>query len=188
MSGVDTLPFLAFFSLGAVMSGGLIGKTHHLMPFQLNSALIMVGGMALFYTMRVDTSQARYLRPQVLYGFGLGLGNQIPMAAVQGFSKPEDVASSTMCQSLFANRMLQTLESFNSNIDSSLDLGIGAAEIQHAFTGEELKAVINAYIVRIKDIFAFSLAGAVAAVLLSLLIPQKQLPDHQHKTDESGTA
>ncbi|KAF7518975.1 hypothetical protein PCG10_010478, partial [Penicillium crustosum] len=92
------------------------------------------------------------------------------------------------CQSLFANRMLQTLESFNSNIDSSLDLGIGAAEIQHAFTGEELKAVINAYIVRIKDIFAFSLAGAVAAVLLSLLIPQKQLPDHQHKTDESGTA
>ena len=95
MSGVDTLPFLAVFSLGAVMSGGLIGKTHHLMPFQLNSALIMVAGMALFYTMRVDTSQACYLGPQVLYGFGLGLGNQIPMAAVQGASKPEDVASST---------------------------------------------------------------------------------------------
>lgn len=95
MSGVDTLPFLAFFSLGAVMSGGLVGKTHHLMPFQLTSALIMVAGMALFYTMGVDTSQARYLGPQVLYGFGLGLGNQIPMSAVQGFSKPEDVASST---------------------------------------------------------------------------------------------
>lgn len=95
MSGVDTLPFLAFFSLGAVMSGGLVGKTHYLMPFQLASALIMVAGMALFYTMGVDTSQARYLGPQVLYGFGLGLGNQIPMTAVQGFSKPEDVASST---------------------------------------------------------------------------------------------
>ncbi|KAF4769213.1 hypothetical protein N7455_008931 [Penicillium solitum] len=205
MSGVDTLPFLAFFSLGAVMSGGLVGKTHHLMPFQLTSALIMVAGMALFYTMGVDTSQARYLGPQVLYGFGLGLGNQIPMTAVQGFSKPEDVASSTgimlMCQSisgtyfvlvaqsLFANRMLQTLESSNSTIDSSLALGTGAAEVQHVFTGEELTAVTNAYMVGIKDVFAFNLAGAVAAVLLALLIPLKQLPDHQHKkTDESRTA
>jgi hypothetical protein len=95
MSGVDTLPFLAFFSLGALMSGGIVGKTRHLMPYQLISALLMVAGMALFYTMGVNSPQARYLGPQVLYGFALGLGNQIPMTAVQGFSKPEDVASST---------------------------------------------------------------------------------------------
>lgn len=95
ISGVDTLPFLAFFSLGAVISGCLVGKTHHLMPFQLTSALLMVASMALFYTMGVDTTQARYLGPQVLYGFGLGVGNQVPMTAVQGFSKPQDVASST---------------------------------------------------------------------------------------------
>lgn len=85
--------------------------------------------------------------------------------------------------------MLQTLESSNSTIDSSLALGTGAAEVQHVFTGEELTAVTNAYMVGIKDVFAFNLAGAVAAVLLALLIPLKQLPDHQHKkTDESRTA
>lgn len=57
------------------------------------------------------------------------------------------------------------------------------------FTGEELTAVTNAYMVGIKDVFAFGLAGAVAAVLLALLIPLKQLPDHQHKKmDESRTA
>lgn len=95
MSGVDTLPFLAFFSLGALISGVVVGKTRHLMPFQLVSALLMVAGMALFYTMGVDSPQARYLGPQVLYGFALGLGNQIPMTAVQGFSSREDVASST---------------------------------------------------------------------------------------------
>ncbi|KAJ5205193.1 hypothetical protein N7472_001641 [Penicillium cf. griseofulvum] len=205
MSGVDTLPFLAFFSLGALLSGGLVGKTRHLVPFQLISALIMVAGMALFYTMGIDASQARYLGPQVLYGFGLGLGNQIPMTAVQGFSKPEDIASSTgiilMCQSisgtyfvivaqtLFANRMLQTLDSSNSTIDTALALGTGASEIQHVFKGEELKAVTNAYMVGIKDVFAFGLAGAVASVLLALLIPLKQLPDpQQKKTEESGPA
>lgn len=94
-----------------------------------------------------------------------------------------------VAQSLFANRMLQTLESSNSNINASLALGTGAAEIQHVFTGEELTAVTNAYMVGIKDVFAFGLAGAVAAILLALLIPRKQLPDHQHnKTEKSGAA
>ncbi|CAP96139.1 dynein heavy chain [Penicillium rubens] len=197
MSGVDTLPFLAFFSLGALISGVVVGKTRHLMPFQLVSALLMVAGMALFYTMGVDSPQARYLGPQVLYGFALGLGNQIPMTAVQGFSSREDVASSTgimlMCQSisgtyfvivaqsLFANRMLLTLAGSNSSVDTAKALGTGASEIQHVFKGDELRAVTNAYMVGIKDVFAFGLAGAAAAVLLALLIPLRQLPDHDSK-------
>ncbi len=94
-SGVNSLPFLAFFALGAMVSGALIGKTRLLQPYQLTSALLMTAGMALLYTLDVDSSQARYIGPQVLFGFGLGLGNQIPMTAVQGFSKPEDVANST---------------------------------------------------------------------------------------------
>lgn len=94
-SGVCILPFLAFFSLGAVISGALIGKTRYLQPYQLISTLITTAGMALFYTMDVGSSSARYFGPQILFGFGVGLGNQIPMTAVQGFSKLEDVATST---------------------------------------------------------------------------------------------
>ncbi len=78
-----------------MVSGAVIGKTRLLQPYQLTSALLMTVGMALVYTLDVDPSQARYIGPQVLFGFGLGLGSQIPMTAVQGFSKPEDVAPST---------------------------------------------------------------------------------------------
>lgn len=95
MSGVYTLPFLAFFALGALVSGAAVGKTRHLQPFQLASALLVTAAMALFYTMDIDASKARYIGPQVLFGFGQGLGSQIPMTAVQGFAKPEDVANST---------------------------------------------------------------------------------------------
>jgi hypothetical protein len=95
MSGLNTLPFLAFFAFGAMLSGGLISKTRLLQPYQLASALLMTAGVAQFYTLKVDSSQARYIGPQVLLGFGLGLGSQIPMTAVQGFSKSEDVAPST---------------------------------------------------------------------------------------------
>lgn len=94
-SGVDTLPFLALFAVGAMASGAAIGKTRLLQPFQLASALMMTAGTALFYTMGIGTSQARYMGPEALFGFGLGLGNQIAMTAAQGFSKHEDVANTT---------------------------------------------------------------------------------------------
>jgi hypothetical protein len=94
-SGVDTLPFLALFAVGAMASGAVIGKTRLLQPFQLASALMMTAGTALLYTLGIGTSQARYMGPEVLFGFGLGLGNQIAMTAAQGFSKPEDVANAT---------------------------------------------------------------------------------------------
>jgi len=94
-SGINTLPFLAFFAAGSMVSGAAIGKTRLLQPYQLTSALLMTAGASLLYTMGVSSSKTRYIGPQVLFGFGLGLGNQVAMTAVQGFSKPEDVANST---------------------------------------------------------------------------------------------
>ena len=94
-SGVNSLPFLALFGVGAVVGGTAVGKTRFLQPFQLTSALLMTAGMALIYTLDVHSSKSRYLGAEVLFGFGVGLGNQIPMMAVQGLAKPEDVPSST---------------------------------------------------------------------------------------------
>ena len=95
ISGVNSIPFLALFAVGAMAGGTIIGKTRLLQPYQLISALIMTAGMALLYTLEIDSSKARYIGAEVLLGFGVGFGNQIPMTAVQGLSKPEDVASST---------------------------------------------------------------------------------------------
>lgn len=96
-----------------------------------------------------------------------------------------------VAQSLFANRMLETLRSDSPNIDSAMVLGTGANEIQGAFSGNDFIAVINAYMVGIKDVFAFSLACAAASVLVTLIIPFKRLPDHGKKassepSDESN--
>ncbi|KAJ5861935.1 Major facilitator superfamily domain general substrate transporter [Penicillium soppii] len=207
-SGVNTLPFLAFFALGAVVSGGLITKTRYTQPYELLGALIMTSGMALIYILDVDSSKAMYIGAEVLFGFGVGICNQIPMTVVQGSSKPEDVSSATgimvMCQtlsgayfvaiaqSLFANRMLQTVLSSAGHLDPARVLSAGASELQDVFTGDNLKQVINAYMVGIKDVFTFSLACAAFAVLLSLIIPFKRLPDLGKKdnpaTEEAAVA
>jgi MFS transporter, DHA2 family, glioxin efflux transporter len=55
----------------------------------------MTAGMALLYTLDINSSKARYIGAEILFGFGLGFSNQIPMTTVQGLSKPEDVPSST---------------------------------------------------------------------------------------------
>ncbi|RAQ41712.1 MFS transporter [Aspergillus flavus] len=201
-SGINTLPFLAFFALGAVVSGGVIGKTRYTQPFEFIGALIMTAGMALIYILDVNSAQAMYIGAEVLFGFGVGICNQVPMTAVQGFSKLEDVSSATgimvMCQtlsgayfvaiaqSIFANRMLQTVLTSASHLDPALVLGTGASELQKAFSGDDLTAVIAAYMVGIKDVFAFSLACAAFSVLLTLIIPLQKLPDHGKKPATEG--
>ncbi|KAI5861394.1 putative MFS transporter [Durotheca rogersii] len=203
-SGVNTLPFLALFALGAMVSGAVIGKTRLLQPYQLTSAILMTGGAALFYTIEIDTSSAWYFGAEVLFGFGLGLGNQIPMTAVQGFSTLEDVANSTgimlMCQSisgayfitvaqsLFANRMLQTLAVSSPQIDVVKVLNTGASELRHVFRGDDLAAVVDAYMVGIKDVFAAAMVCSAAAALIALVIPFKKLPDHGDERTEKEAA
>lgn len=218
-SGVNSLPFMAFFAFGAIFSGFLIMKTHLLQPYELLSALLTVAGAALLYTLEIDSSEARYIGPQVLIGFGIGLGNQVPMTALQSFSKPEDVASTTgimlseyqgaqlsichilltlalVCnsisgayfvtaaQSLFANRLLTTLASNAPNIDTYKVLSTGASDIQRVFSDQDLPAVLDAYMVGVKDVFAFSMAGAAFLVLIALAIPLKKLPSQDSQKIE----
>ncbi|KAF4209886.1 hypothetical protein CNMCM8980_006432 [Aspergillus fumigatiaffinis] len=203
-SGVNTLPFLALFAVGAVISGAVIGKTRYTQPYEFLGALVMTAGMALIYILDIDSSQAMYIGAEVLFGFGVGICNQIPMTAVQGFSKFEDVSSATgimvMCQtlsgayfvtiaqSLFTNRMLQTVLRSASHLDPALVLGTGASELQNVFSGDDLTEVIAAYMVGIKDVFAFSLACSAFSVLLTLIIPFKRLPDHGKKDSTTEAA
>jgi hypothetical protein len=93
-----------------------------------------------------------------------------------------------IAQSLFANRMLQTLASGSNNLDVGFVLGTGASELQYIFSGDDLTAVIAAYMVGIKDVFTFSLACAAFSVLLTALIPFKRLPDHGKKQAKDVTA
>ena len=92
----------------------------------------------------------------------------------------------TAAQSLFANRMLQTLAITSPNIDAAKVLATGASEIQHIFHGGDLTAVLNAYMVGIKDVFAFSLAGAVFTVFITLVIPFKKMLEHDKKVVKGG--
>nr|POF02489.1 dehydrocurvularin exporter [Quercus suber] len=188
ISGVYTLPFMSFYALGAMMSGGLLGKTRQIHPLLFVSGILTVVGAALLYAMDVNTSKAWYICAQIPFGFGIGLGNQVPVTVVQAFSDPEHVATSTgiifTAQSIYENLLVQNLAANAPNVDTARVLAVGASQLQDYFSGDDLAAVISAYSVGIKGVFAFSIAGAAMTTLWTLTIPFEKLPNYDEKKDE----
>lgn len=94
-SGVYQLPYVAFFALGSMISGGVIQSTHHLQPIELIGSLIATLGAGLIYNLDIDSSKAWYIGAQIPFGLGIGLGSMVPVTALQGFSKPEHIGAIT---------------------------------------------------------------------------------------------
>lgn len=89
-----------------------------------------------------------------------------------------------VAQSIFANRMLQTIKASAPQLNPDLVLGAGASDLHNVFSGSDLTAVLGAYMTGIKDVFACGLGCSAFAVLLILAIPSKKLPNHGSKKTE----
>ena len=94
----------------------------------------------------------------------------------------------TAAQSIFANRLLQRLASSAPNIDAAMVLATGATDIHRVFSGEDLVAVLEAYMSGIKDVFAFSMAGAAVTAVIALVIPFKKVPSNESRKTEEKVA
>ncbi|KAI1386033.1 permease of the major facilitator superfamily [Hypoxylon trugodes] len=201
MSGVYQLPYVAFFALGSMISGGIIGTTRHIMPVELVGALVATLGAALVYTLNADSSKAWYVGAQIPLGIGLGLGSQVPVTALQGFSKTEFAGVMTgglfVCQtisggyfttaanSILENLILANLAREAPEIDTQKVLAVGASEIWSNFNGTQLTDVINAYMEGIKGVFAFILGSTAFTVVLALIIPIEKLPNHDSEKTQT---
>jgi hypothetical protein len=63
----------------------------------------------------------------------------------------------------------------------------GAAGLRSTFHGQELTLLLEAYMAGIKNVFIFAIAGAVASVLVALLIPPTRLPASEEKDANSNS-
>lgn len=79
--------------------------------------------------------------------------------------------------------MLQTLKVTAPNIDAALVISTGATETHHLFEVVDLTAILGAYMIGIKAVFAFSLASSALAVLVCLAIPLEKLPEYGSKKE-----
>ncbi|KAM0814766.1 hypothetical protein AB5N19_00557 [Seiridium cardinale] len=148
---------------------------------------------------------AWYIGAQIPLGFGVGLANQVPITTLQSFAKPEDLASTMgivfmaqpvagtyfvfAAQSVFSNRIIQSILQKRPSVDMGQVLFNGASEIPTVYSGADLDTIFDAYMGGIKDVYTFSLAAAAFAVLWCFVIPSKKLANYdQQKTEATHKA
>ena len=87
----------------------------------------------------------------------------------------------TGAQSLFGNRLLNLIATKAPNLNPGQVLATGATDIQRVFSGPDLTAVLTSYMAGIKDVFAWSMAGALFTAVLALVVPFKKMPDVENQ-------
>lgn len=90
----------------------------------------------------------------------------------------------TAAQSTFSNLMLKSLKNIAPDIDAIQVLSTGATRIRQVFTGDDLEIVLRAYMMGIKDVFAFILAGSALSILVAMVIPLTRLPQHKENSSD----
>ncbi|CAK5276004.1 unnamed protein product [Mycena citricolor] len=147
-SGIHTLPVILSLVAGCVVAGALIGAIGFYAPFMMASALFTVAGSSLLGALlTVESTSRTWLVPELLCGFGVGLGLQQPMLAAQTVLELRDVAVGTAVV-MFANTLGGALfvavaqSAFTSSLVSRLVLAV---------PGVKPEAVLQAGATNLKD-------------------------------------
>ena len=94
-SGIRLIPYLVSITLASLVVGGAITVIGYYAPFMWVGSAVLTVGCGLLYTLRVDTSTARWIGYQLLTGIGAGMGMQVPFLAVQAVTSAADMPSAS---------------------------------------------------------------------------------------------
>ncbi|KAI0121109.1 major facilitator superfamily domain-containing protein [Xylariales sp. AK1849] len=90
-SGIRTLPLVISLVVASIASGVLISRIGYYTPFLIIGICFMAVGAGMMTTLQIDTSTAKLVGYQILYGFGLGLVSQVPNLAAQTVLPKADI-------------------------------------------------------------------------------------------------
>lgn len=82
-SGIRTLPLILSMVVATLVAGGLTQRIGYYTPFMILGVCFMSVGAGLLNTLEVNSSVAKCVGYQILYGWGIGLSTQGPSMAAQ---------------------------------------------------------------------------------------------------------
>ncbi|KAJ7481380.1 major facilitator superfamily transporter [Mycena galericulata] len=178
-SGVDTLPVILALVVGSVCAGALIGAIGYYAPFMILSSLFTVVGSGMLASLKVASTPGTWLFPEILCGFGVGLGLQQPMIAAQTVLELKDVPVGTalvmfantlggalfvaIAQSAFTSNLVSGLVATVPGVSPKIVLSDGANSLKDVIAPEFLPDVLLVYNQALMMPFYVSmLLGAIA--------------------------
>ena len=190
-SGIDNIPLVLGISIFTVLSGALISKVGHYVPFLLVGSVLATVGAGLLYTLDIGTSSSHWIGYQALSGIGIGISIQVPMIANQSFVKMTQISSVTAItlffqtiggalfvsagQTAWANRLITRLPVTAPTVDPALVIATGATQLRHVFSEEQIAGILVAYMDGLKLTFALVIALAGVTVPIAMAARWKNI-------------
>ncbi|KAM0549210.1 hypothetical protein ACHAPJ_009520 [Fusarium lateritium] len=183
-SGVRMLALIIPLTIAAIIQGAALIKIGIIPLFWVVGGILGTVGCGLLYTMDDQTSTGKWIGYQIIVGFTAGWTFQVALSNGQIHARPEDMSQVTAiinfsltiggaillsaAQSTFNNQLIKTLAVNLPEIDPAMVLGVGATRIRQDFSASQIPAVIDAYVVGLKAVFAITIAAFGMSTVIGL--------------------
>lgn len=191
-SGIMNLPLILGLVVISMIAGGLITKVGYYTPFVIGSSILMAIGAGLISTFTTTTGHSHWIGYQLLFGFGVGMGMQQTLIAVQTVLPKADVPIGTaiamftqtlggalfisVAQNVFTNRLLKNiLATAVPGMDVETILKTGATELKNQIDPKFLPIVQRAYNGAVVDTFYVSVACAALSLFGAVMFEWKSV-------------
>ncbi|KAI1817360.1 MFS gliotoxin efflux transporter glia [Poronia punctata] len=172
-SGILNLPLIIPSAVFSFASGYALSRVGWYSLFLTVSAAALAIGAGLVYTLDAGSTLGEIVGYQIIVGFGIGGGIQVPVTAAQAFSPPSDIATVTtvilffqlvsgaiwvsVSQAILNNRLIASLAASAPHISAQEVFRVGATDITKIFHGADLDHVVDAYLTGLKSAWALSI-------------------------------
>lgn len=189
-SGIRTIAYLVSITVSSIVIGGLITVVGWYAPFMWFGSAVFAVGAGMLYTLKVDSSNGKWIGYQILAGVGAGAGVQIPFVAVQVVSSVKDMPTANACvlffnslggalsisiaQNIFVNSLAKEIPKYSSFPPQAVAQA-GATYLREVVPEAELPGVLHGYNNAIVTAFILAIACSCLAFIVSLGQEQKSV-------------
>ena len=184
-SGIDTLPMVLSNVVGVIVAGALTTRFGYYMPFIFFSLIFMSIGAGLLTTLQIQSSTAKWIGYQIIFGLGTGAGFQQTAVAAQTTLPPDDIAIGTsimvfiqllggamfvsIAQSVFTNKLVNGIIALHiPHLNARQIVQSGATHLRQVVPAGHLREVLLAYNVALVKAFQIGLVLACLSILGAL--------------------
>jgi hypothetical protein len=189
-SGIRILPLIIALLVASIIAGGTVSALGYYTPMLIGCSIVMSAGAGMMTTFKVDTGKAIWIGYQVIFGFGIGLGQQQAGLAAQTVLPTVDVPvgvslkffgqslgggiSVSVAQNVLSTKLVSGLAGLP-NLDPRVIVNLGATELRDYVGLEHLGEVLRVYNHALDEVFMVAAIVAAMSILGAVLTEWKSV-------------
>ncbi|GAW18492.1 hypothetical protein ANO14919_079680 [Xylariales sp. No.14919] len=186
-SGIHTIPLILSNVIGILFAGFGTSKVGYYVPFIYVAVVLAPIGAGLLTTLEPDTSTAKWIGYQILFGFGSGCGFQLPQVAAQVVLPPRDIPAGISVSMLFQglggavlisaannvlnNKLLRLVDGLGiPGVDGMDVINAGATGFRGVIPTDSISQVVDVYNTALRKAILIGVITASLSALPAVLL------------------